>query len=79
VQECLLTAWRKRESFAGKSPLSTWIVGIMKFKILDHLRLAKRTPTESAASPSTDADGAEIDPLDHLFTSGGGSGSVLSG
>lgn len=71
VQECLLVAWRKRDSFDGRSTLCTWLFGIMKFKILDHHRLAKRTPTESAASGFLDADGVEIDPLDNLFTSSG--------
>ncbi|MDB4673276.1 sigma-70 family RNA polymerase sigma factor [Verrucomicrobiales bacterium] len=71
VQESLLVGWRKRDSFDGRSTLSTWLFGIMKFKILDHHRLAKRTPTESAASGYVDADGAETDPLDNLFTSSG--------
>lgn len=71
VQECLLVAWRKRDSFDGRSALSTWLFGIMKFKILDHLRAAKRTPTDRAAGAGTYADGEQFDPLDQLFTAGG--------
>ena len=71
VQECLLVAWRKRESFDGRSTLSTWLFGILKFKILDHYRLTKRTPTDQSAENSTNADGDQFDPLEALFTSGG--------
>jgi len=46
VQDVLVTAWQERERFDGRSCLSTWLVGIMKFKILDHFRFAKRiTPS----------------------------------
>lgn len=67
VQETLLTAWRKRDSFDGRSSLSTWVIGIMKFKILDHYRSAGRTPT---SRPTESAPGTEnwgTDPLDQLF------------
>jgi len=72
VQECLLVAWRKRDSFDGRSTLSTWLVGILKFKVLDHFRAVKRTPTEGAVSSASGSDGEDIDPLDHLFNSNGG-------
>ncbi len=71
VQECLLVAWRKRDSFDGRSTLSTWLVGILKFKILDHFRSAKRTPTEGAVSGASGPDGSDYDPLDHLFDAKG--------
>lgn len=66
VQEALLTAWRKRETFDGRSTLNTWITGIMKFKILDHLRRTKRTPTSSAAEPLPEESWG-TDPMDRLF------------
>ncbi|MGA2051834.1 MAG: sigma-70 family RNA polymerase sigma factor [Opitutales bacterium] len=38
VQETLLAAWRSRERFRGHSSERTWLVGIMKNKIVDHFR-----------------------------------------
>ncbi len=38
VQETLLAAWRGHERFKGNSSLRTWLVGIMKHKIIDHIR-----------------------------------------
>ncbi len=72
VQECLLTAWRKRESFAGGSSLRTWLTGIMKFKTLDHHRAARRIPTSQAAEvpPEMDAS-SSAHPLDQLFNAAG--------
>ncbi len=65
VQDCLLVAWRKRDSFDGRSQLGTWLTGIMKFKVLDHFRASRRTPTDRPARSVDDEWGA--DPLDHLF------------
>ena len=70
VQECLLTAWRKRSSFEGNSTLGTWLFGIMKFKVLDHLRAANRIPTQRTARPEEDAEWG-ADPFHHLFDSHG--------
>jgi RNA polymerase sigma-70 factor (ECF subfamily) len=67
VQETLITAWRKRESFDGRSTLSTWLTGIMKFKILDHLRSSRRTPTSRQAEPTAETENWGTDPLDQLF------------
>ncbi|MDQ6954907.1 MAG: sigma-70 family RNA polymerase sigma factor [Mariprofundaceae bacterium] len=38
VQETLLAAWRGHARFKGDSTLRTWLVGIMKHKIIDHIR-----------------------------------------
>lgn len=72
VQECLVTAWRKRDSFERASTLSTWLFGIMKFKVLDHHRASNRTPTQRTACPSPDLDDdAMSNPLDQLFNAAG--------
>ena len=42
VQETLLAAWQARDSFAGKSSESTWLVAILKRKIIDHFRKSWR-------------------------------------
>jgi len=38
VQETLLAAWRGRDAFKGDSSVRTWLVGILKHKIIDHIR-----------------------------------------
>lgn len=42
VQECLLAALKSVERFQGRSSERTWLVGILKNKILDHFRKAGR-------------------------------------
>ncbi len=44
VQETFLAALKSGQSFAGKSKLKTWLVGILKFKIVDALRSRARDP-----------------------------------
>ncbi|MDP8224288.1 MAG: sigma-70 family RNA polymerase sigma factor [Candidatus Lernaella stagnicola] len=38
VQETFIAALKSRENFSGKSSERTWLVGILKHKIIDHLR-----------------------------------------
>ena len=48
VQETFLQALRGRDAYAGGAPERTWLVGILRHKILDHYRKAARergTPT----------------------------------
>jgi RNA polymerase sigma-70 factor (TIGR02943 family) len=59
VAETMLAALEKPASFHGKSSLNTWLVGILKFKIIDCLRANKR---EVASSINTDED-AELEDL----------------
>jgi len=70
VQEVLVAAWEARESFNHRSKLGTWLFGIMKFKILDHHRARKRTPTDMSSEP-IDAEEWGDDPLDRLFDARG--------
>ncbi len=70
VQDTLIIAWRKRDDFDGRSTLSTWLTGIMKFKILDHFRSARRTPTAQSVGRDEKNDWG-TDPLDTLFDSRG--------
>lgn len=44
VQETFLAALKSGQSFAGKSKLKTWLIGILKFKIVDALRSRARDP-----------------------------------
>ena len=42
VQETLIAAIRGAKDFAGKSSVRTWLVGILKHKIIDLIRRASR-------------------------------------
>ena len=42
VQETLIAALQGAKNFAGKSSVRTWLVGILKHKIVDHIRRARR-------------------------------------
>lgn len=61
VSEALLAALARPQAFEGRSQLETWLVGILKFKIIDALRLHQR---EVCLAPASDDDSA--DPLDHM-------------
>ncbi|NNM87639.1 MAG: sigma-70 family RNA polymerase sigma factor [Phycisphaerae bacterium] len=47
VQETFLAALQGRDKFKGQSEFSTWLVGILKYKILDHFRRGRRNQTET--------------------------------
>jgi RNA polymerase sigma-70 factor (TIGR02943 family) len=63
VQEAFLAALRGRDQFAGASSERTWLVGILKRKIIDQLRSRQREQPMGAAS----ADGW----IDELFDRSG--------
>lgn len=42
VQEAMMSAIEKNDSFAGRSRYETWVFGILKYKILDAMRAQKR-------------------------------------
>lgn len=42
VQETLLAALKAKDSFRGDSAVKTWLIGIMKFKIIDFYRKSGR-------------------------------------
>ncbi len=45
VQDTFLAALKARERFAGQSSERTWLVSILRHKIMDHLRQRYRRPT----------------------------------
>lgn len=50
VQETLVAALQARTRFSGRSSERTWLVGILKHKIIDHFRRTKREqPMEDLA------------------------------
>ncbi len=60
VQETLLAAWRAKDRFAGGSAERTWLIAILKNKIIDHYR---RTRDELPLPDNADTD----DAIDALF------------
>lgn len=67
VQETVLAAFQSRRTFTGKSKLKTWLIGILKFKIIDALRIRVRQPVPSS---QLDAE-LEIEDINALFDSDG--------
>ena len=55
VSETMLAALSKPQSFANRSQLKTWLVGILKHKVIDILRQRKR----EVALQDDDGDGSE--------------------
>ena len=64
VSETVLAALAKPQAFAGQSQLKTWLVGILKHKLVDQIRRHSRE-----VSATTDDDNEDIDAL--LFNEGG--------
>lgn len=52
VQEALLASLRSRGSFDGRSSVRTWLIGVLRHKVLDALRASKRGPGELADEDS---------------------------
>lgn len=67
VQETLLAAIEGASRFSGRSSLRTWLTGILKHKVIDHLRRAGR---EQPLAGDGD-DRAESDVVDALFAQDG--------
>jgi RNA polymerase sigma-70 factor (ECF subfamily) len=66
VSETLIAALENRASFAGQSQLKTWIVGILKHKIIDQFRRNKREVSADAM-----VEAGEVESFDELFTASG--------
>ena len=68
VQETLITAVKKFSEFQGRAALGTWLTGILRNKILDHLRHLQRHPESPATA---DEDSTETDPTAEMFDANG--------
>jgi RNA polymerase sigma-70 factor (ECF subfamily) len=66
VQDALIAVLEKPERFAGDSSLRTYVTGILKFKIIDNLRLATRERQIDCAD-----DQSEEDAIDAMFKDDG--------
>ena len=66
VSETLIAALEGASNFTGQSQLKTWVVGILKHKIIDHFRRGHR---EISLEAEVEAAGAES--YDELFNANG--------
>lgn len=65
VSETVLAALEKPQAFAGNSQLKTWLIGILKHKLVDQIRKNSR----EMSTTSTEEDGVDLDEL--LFAADG--------
>jgi RNA polymerase sigma-70 factor (TIGR02943 family) len=65
VSDTVLAALEKPQAFAGQSQLKTWLIGILKHKLIDQIRKNSRELSTTAASE----DAEDLDDL--LFAADG--------
>lgn len=68
VQETLLAALEGSARFSGTSSVKTWLTGILKHKIIDHVRRQSR---EQPLVTDADAERNEAEMVDALFAADG--------
>lgn len=56
VQETFLAALRSHENFMGQSTVKTWLIAILKHKIVDHIRKKIREPSSDKIETLSDPD-----------------------
>jgi RNA polymerase sigma-70 factor (TIGR02943 family) len=66
VSETLISALEGVDRFGGQSQLKTWVVGILKHKIIDQFRRAGREVSIEAAT-----EAAQVETFDELYTPDG--------
>lgn len=65
VQEALLAAFKAKESFSGTVPVQTWLIGILKHKIIDIIRKESREAPQEDLDPDNTIDQMIFDPKGH--------------
>ena len=65
VQETFLAALRARENFKGRSAGRTWLIAILKHKIVDHIRKKIREPSTDKIETLTDTSDPDFDERGH--------------
>jgi len=66
VSETLISALEGASRFGGQSQLKTWVVGILKHKIIDQFRRGGREVSIEAAT-----EAAQVETFDELYTPDG--------
>lgn len=57
VQDTFLEAFRTREAFAGRSTERTWLIAILRHRIVDHFRRERRTSRRLGTRTSVEGTG----------------------
>ncbi len=65
VQDTFLAAMKGKDGFSGRSTERTWLVGILKHKIIDHYRKYRREVLSEDLELHPVAEGTSIDPKGH--------------
>lgn len=65
VSDTLLAALEKPDAFAGASQLKTWLVGVLKHKVVDQLRRHTREATVLTTEDGEDLDESLFDRSGH--------------
>ena len=65
VSETVLAALAKPQAFAGQSQLKTWLVGILKHKLIDQIRRHSREVSATTHDDEEDIDGSLFDASGH--------------
>ncbi|MFJ4290712.1 sigma-70 family RNA polymerase sigma factor [Cupriavidus sp. NPDC089707] len=71
VSETLLAVLEHPDRFAGQSSLRTYLVGILKHKLIDSLRSGRREVRLALVAPEDGEAPSEQEALDALFTRNG--------
>jgi RNA polymerase sigma-70 factor (ECF subfamily) len=67
VQETLLAALESQDGFAGKSSVRTWVMGILRHRIVDAIRKRSNEPLLSSSTAAAEAADGVVDDLDVFF------------
>jgi len=65
VSDTVLAALAKPQAFAGQSQLKTWLVGILKHKLVDQIRRHSREVSATTSEDEEDIDGLLFDQTGH--------------
>ncbi len=63
VQDTLVAALEARERYAGLASEKTWLTGILRHKILDHLRFQQRESVTDDIETLADSAASDVDSL----------------
>ncbi len=63
VSETMIAAIESAKRFAGRAKLRTWVVGILKHKIVDQLRRQSREVSTEAGRDDSDGNGDALEAL----------------
>lgn len=71
VQETLLAALAGEAKFQHRASLKTWLLSILRYKILDTIRTRSRSRALTAQLPQHDEDDCNIEAFDVMFDANG--------